>query len=63
MVTVQLLHTPVQVTNTWQVYVTSVLKIKLSCFFTVRPMVWYLNLLAVLKFVTTQNQPKRAETK
>ena len=48
-----------------QVYVTSELKTKLFCFFTIRAMVWifiavknrYLNLSAVLKFATTQNEP------
>ena len=59
----------VEVNYTWQVYVTSELKIKLFCFFTVRTMVRifiavknrYLNLSAVLKLLTTQNKPKGAE--
>ena len=54
----------------WQVYVTSELKIKLFCFFTIGAMVWifialknrYLNFSALVKFATTQNEPKRAET-
>ena len=53
----------------WQVYVTSELKIELFCFFTIGTMVWifiavknrYLIFLAVLKFTTTQNEPKIAE--
>ena len=61
----------VQEKHIWQVYVTSELKIKLFCFFTIRAMVWifitvknrYLNLSTVLKFSSTQNEPKRAETK
>ena len=59
----------VEVKYTWQVYVTSELKIKLFCFFTVRTMVWifivvqnrYLNLSTVLKLLTTQNKTKGAE--
>ena len=54
-----------------QVYVISELKKKLFCFCTIRAMVWIfiamkyrcVNLSAVLKFVTTQNEPKRAEMK
>ena len=58
----------IEVKHTWQVYVTGELKIKLFCFFTIRVMEWIfravnLNLLAALKFATTQNEPKRAETK
>ena len=61
----------VEVKHTWQVYVTSELKIKLFCFFTVSTIVWifiavknrYLNLSAVLTLLTTQNETKRAETK
>ena len=52
--------------HTWQVYVSSELKIKLLCFFTIRTIVWifiavknrYLNLSAALKFATTENEPK-----
>ena len=51
--------------------VTSEIKIKLFYLFTIGTMVQifiavknrYLNLLAVLKFATTQNEPKQAETK
>ena len=61
----------VEVKQIWEVYVTNGLKIKLFCFFTIRTMIWifiavknrYLNLLGVLKFAKTQNEPKRAETK
>ena len=60
----------VEVNHIWKVYVTSELKIKLVCFFTIRA-IWifiavknrYLNLLGVLKFAKTQNEPKLAETK
>ena len=52
-------------------FVTSELKIKLVCFFTIRPMIWIfiaaknrcLNLSAVLKFAKTRNEPKQTETK
>ena len=55
----------------WQVYVTSKLKIKLFCFLTVCTIVWifiavknsYLNLSAVLKLLTTENEPKSTKTK
>ena len=55
----------------WQVYVTSELKIKLFCFFTISAMIWifiavknrYLNFSAVLKFATTQDEPKQAKRK
>ena len=61
----------VEVKHMWQIYVTSELRIKFFCFFTIRTMVWifivvknrYLNLSAVLKFEKTDNEPKRAETK
>ena len=54
----------------WQVYVTSKLKIKLFCFLSVRTIVWifiavkkrYLNLSAVLKLLTTKNEPKSTKT-
>ena len=57
--------------HTWQVYVTSELKIYLFCFFTVCTMVWifiavknrHLNIPAALKLLTTQNEPNRAKTK
>ena len=59
----------VEVKYTWQLYVTSELTKKLFSFFTVRTMVWnfiavknkYLNLSAVLKPLTTQNEPEGAE--
>ena len=59
----------VEVKHIWQVYVASELKIKLFCFFTIRPIVWLfiavksrcISLLAVLKFATTQNELKRDE--
>ena len=61
----------VEVKHMWQLYVTSELRIKFFCFFTIRTMVWifivvknrYLNLSAVLKFEKTDNEPKGAETK
>ena len=64
-------YVTVEVKHIWQVYVTSELKTKLFCFFTIRTMVWifiavekrFLNLSAVLKVATTQNEPKRAEKK
>ena len=54
----------------WQVYVTSELKMELFYFFTIGAMVWifiavkdrYLNFSALLKFATTQNEAKGAET-
>ena len=57
--------------HVWQVYVTSYLKINLIYFLTARTMVWifialknrYLNISAVLKLLTTQNELKRPETK
>ena len=59
----------VEVKYSWQVYVTSELKIKLFSFFTVHTMVWifivvknrYLNPSTVLKLLTTQNKLKGAE--
>ena len=72
MMPVQLFHTyTVEEKHIWQVYATSKLKIKLCCFFTIRAALRifiavkskYLNLSAVLKFETIQNEPKRAETK
>ena len=61
----------VSVKQTWQVYVTSELKIKLLCFFTLRTMVWvfiglkniYIYLSAILKFAAIQNESKRANFK
>ena len=61
----------VEVKHIWQVYVTSELKIKLFCFFTIPAMVWifiavkkkYLDIWAVLKFIKTQNEATRAKTK
>ena len=61
----------VEVKHIWQVYLISELKIKSVCFFPIRPMIWifiavknrYLNLLVVLKFLKTQNEPKRVEKK
>ena len=58
------------VEDIWQVYVTSELKIELFYFFTISAMVWifiavksrYLNFSALLKFATTQNEAKGAET-
>ena len=60
----------VEVKYIWEVFVTSESKIKSFHFFTIRAMVWifvavknrYLNLLAVLKFAKTKNEPKRAKT-
>ena len=60
----------VEVNHIWKVYVTSELKIKLVCFFTVRAIIWifiavrnrYFNFSAVLKFTKTQNEPKQGET-
>ena len=61
----------VEVKHIWKVYVTSELKTKLFCFFTIRSLEWifiavknrYLNLLTALKFTKTWNEPIRAETK
>ena len=62
-----ILYPRVSVKQTWQVYVTSELKIKLLCFFALRTMVWVLirlkYLSAILKFAAIQNESKRAETK
>ena len=55
------------VKHTWQVYVISELKIKLLCFFTYHGINFHRreqkDLLAVLRFVTIQNEPKLAKTK
>ena len=64
-------YTTVEEKHIWQVYMTSELKMKLFCFLTIHAVVWifvavknrYLNLLAVLKFAMTQNEPKLAELK
>ena len=59
----------VGVKHTWQVYVTSQLKVKLFCFFTFGTMIWIFESVekryvsAVLKFATVQNEPKWVETK
>ena len=57
--------------HTWQVYVTTELKIKLCCFFNSSTMVWiligienrYFYLSIVPKFVAIQNELKQAEMK
>ena len=59
----------VEVEHIWHVYVTSELKVKSVCFFTISDMILifiavknrYLSLSAVLKIAKTQNEPKRAE--
>ena len=66
-----ILYPTVEVKHIWQVYMTSELKIKLACVFTILPMIWifiavknrYLNLTAVIKFRKTQNDLKRVEMK
>ena len=55
--------------HTWQVLVTSELKINFFCFFALPNMVWIfagvenIYLSAMQKFATAQNEPKLAETK
>ena len=64
--TVIIPYPTVKLKHIWQFYVTSELKIKLFCFFTIRAMIWifiavkkrYLNLSTVLKFAKTRNVPK-----
>ena len=64
-------YATVEEKHIWQIYMTSELKMKLFCFLTIHAVVWifvavknrYLNLLAVLKFAMTQNEPKLAELK
>ena len=70
MVTVRLFNTREKgEKHTWQVYVTSELKMKLFCFFTSRTMVWifiglekrYLSF-SCTKILTIQNETKRTQT-